>query len=70
MWIGFVDFMFPGKTLFDYTSLFSPYDFEKKMVIKFLVILKFNKHSFIEAINTSTILFITFWYFLIISLGS
>ena len=28
--IGFIDFMFAGKTLFDYTSLSSPYDFEKK----------------------------------------
>ena len=27
--IGFIDFMFVGKTLIDYTSLFSPYDFEK-----------------------------------------
>ena len=24
----FIDFMFAGKTLIDYTSLFSPYDFE------------------------------------------
>ena len=27
--IGFIDFMFVGKTLIDYTSLFLPYDFEK-----------------------------------------
>ena len=27
--IGFVDFMFAGKTLIDFTSLFSPFDFEK-----------------------------------------
>ena len=27
--IGFIDFMFAGKTLIDYTSLFSPYGFEK-----------------------------------------
>ena len=25
--IGFIDFMFPGKKLTDFTSLFSPYDF-------------------------------------------
>ena len=25
--IGFIDFMLAGKTLIDYTSLFSPYDF-------------------------------------------
>ena len=28
--IGFIDFMFSGKTLTDFTSLFSPYDSEKK----------------------------------------
>ena len=27
--IGFIDFMFPGKKLTDFTSLFSPYDFLK-----------------------------------------
>ena len=27
--IGFIDFMFAGKTLIYFTSLFSPYDFEK-----------------------------------------
>ena len=27
--IGFIDFMLAGKTIIDYTSLFSPYDFEK-----------------------------------------
>ena len=27
--IGFIDFMLAGKTLIDYTNLFSPYDFEK-----------------------------------------
>ena len=27
--IGFIDFMFPGKTLIDFTSLLSPSDFEK-----------------------------------------
>ena len=28
-YIGFIDFMLEGKTLIDYTSLFSPYNFEK-----------------------------------------
>ena len=28
--VAFIDFMFAGKTLTDYCSLFSPYDFEKK----------------------------------------
>ena len=27
--IGFIDFMFAGRNLVDYASLFSPYDFEK-----------------------------------------
>ena len=27
--IGFIDFMFKGKTLTEYTNLFSPNDFEK-----------------------------------------
>ena len=27
--IGFIDFMLAGKTLIDYTSLFSPYHFQK-----------------------------------------
>ena len=29
IFIGFIDFMFAGKTLTDYTSLFSPYNFLK-----------------------------------------
>ena len=27
--IGFLDFMLAGKSLTDYTNLFSPYDFDK-----------------------------------------
>ena len=27
--IGFIDFMFTGRSLIDYTSLFSPYDFKE-----------------------------------------
>ena len=27
--IGFIDFLFASKNLIDYTSLFSPYDFEE-----------------------------------------
>ena len=33
--IGFIDFMLAGKTLTDFTSLFSPYDFEKKRQYNF-----------------------------------
>ena len=28
-WIGFIDFMFKGKTLTEYTNLFSPDDFKR-----------------------------------------
>ena len=28
--IGFIDFMFAGKNLIGFTSLLSPYEFEKK----------------------------------------
>ena len=28
-YIGFIDFMFAGKSLINFTSLFSPYDFKK-----------------------------------------
>ena len=27
--IGFIDFMFAGRSLIDFTSMFSPYDFKK-----------------------------------------
>ena len=33
--IGFIDFMLAGKTLTDYTNLFSPYDFNKNDQIIF-----------------------------------
>ena len=35
--IGFIDFIFSGKTLIDFTGLFSPYDFEKnnKIILKY-----------------------------------
>ena len=33
---GFIDFMFAGRSLTDFTSLFSPYDF-KKMIRSFLI---------------------------------
>ena len=42
--IGFIDFMFAGKVLIGYTSLFSPYDFEKN-----------DKYSSIETVDTSNL---------------
>ena len=32
---GFIDFMFAGKRLTDFTSLFFPYDFLKKLQYNF-----------------------------------
>ena len=34
-YIGFIDFMLAGKTLIDYTNLFSPCDFNKNDSIIF-----------------------------------
>ena len=31
--IGFIDFIFAGKTLIDYTNMFSPHDFNKNASI-------------------------------------
>ena len=35
---GFIDFMLPGKKLTDFTTLFSPYDFDKndKTILSYL----------------------------------
>ena len=33
--IGFIDFMPAGKTLIDFTSLFSPYNFEKNDILSY-----------------------------------
>ena len=33
--IGFIDFMIAGKTLINYKSLFSPNDFEKKIILTY-----------------------------------
>ena len=48
--IGFIDFMLAGKTLIDYTSLFSPYDFEKNVDI-ILSYLKMNECNSIKVSN-------------------
>ena len=31
--IGFIDFMFEGRSLIDFTSFFSSYDFKKNQII-------------------------------------
>ena len=35
--IGFIDFMLKGKSLLEFTNLFSPYDYEKndKIILKY-----------------------------------
>ena len=40
--IGFIDFILAGKTLIDYTNLFSPHDFDK-MIKSFFLILKMHE---------------------------
>ena len=49
--IGFIDFMFAGKKLTDYTNLFSPYDFKKNdniILIYFLNMNEINKENLPE----------------------
>ena len=38
--IGFIHFMLKGKSLLDYTNLFSPNDYERKDKIILIIILK------------------------------
>ena len=37
LWFGFIDFMLKGKSLLEYTNLFSPNDYEKndKIILKY-----------------------------------
>ena len=46
--IGFIDFMFAGKTLIDYTTLFSPHDFNKndRIILSYLKYFKYGKCKF------------------------
>ena len=41
--IGFIDFMLKGKSLLDYTNLFSPNDYEKNDKIIFSITKKMQK---------------------------
>ena len=36
--VGFIDFMFVGRSLIDFTSLFFPYDFKKNDKIIFIYV--------------------------------
>ena len=47
--IKFIDYMFDGKTLLDYTNLFSPHDFKKNdKIIKDIII---NQKTYIKKIT-------------------
>ena len=50
--IGFIDFMLAGKKLTDYTSLFSPHDFEKndQTILSWM-----NENNFTEAIDSTNL---------------
>ena len=50
--IGFIDFMLAGKKSTDYTSLFSPHDFEKndQTILSWM-----NENNFIEAIDRTNL---------------
>ena len=41
--LGFIDFMFAGKSLIDFTSLLSPYDFKKndKIILDYFKLASF-----------------------------
>ena len=48
---GFIDFILAGKKLTDFTSMFSPYDFDKNDHI----ILKTNESNSIEVIDKTNL---------------
>ena len=50
--IGFIDFMFAGKTLIDFTGLFSPYDFDKNDNV-ILSYFKMSQCNSIKSVNIS-----------------
>ena len=49
--IWFIDFIFAGRTLIEYTSLFSPYNFERNDNI-IRISFEMNEINLLEAINT------------------
>ena len=48
-YIGFIDFMFAGKSLINFTSLFSPYDFKKndKIILNYFECANFSHNLYI-----------------------
>ena len=50
---GFIDFMFAGKKLSDYTNLFSPYDFKKNDSIILSSTVKSNSTGAIDKTDSS-----------------
>ena len=51
---GFIDFMFAGKTLIDFTILFSPYGFEKNDSIALILFLKWMKSVLLKQLIEQT----------------
>ena len=49
--IGFIDFIFNGKTLTEYTNLFSP----KNLMVQFCLVLEMNENNSIKAIDNSNL---------------
>ena len=43
--IGFIDFMLAGKTLIDYTNMFSPHDLNKNDSIILVILKMYEKRS-------------------------
>ena len=48
--IGCIDFMFAGRSLIDFTSLFSPYDFKKngKIILTYFKWASFSIYNFLK----------------------
>ena len=48
--IGFIDFMFAGRSWIDFTSIFSPYDFKKndKIIKNYFKWASFSKCYFLK----------------------
>ena len=49
---GFIDFMFTGKSLIDFTSLFSPYDYKKNdhIILSYFKSLFKNRITYISSV--------------------
>ena len=48
--IGFIDFVFAGRSLIDFTNLFSPYDFKKNddIILSYFKLMVKVKREFVD----------------------